>query len=173
MSEKKTKNLEQFGRVEKITIAAFILLIAIGVLSASGLSERIINAFAVKSTNQTSSINSPPVHPVTTGTPQLSKELIYSGSRLITVENANANAAPPADLAVWRPSTGVWYVLGGQGSQQVFMQWGGSGDVTVPGDYDGDGKTDFSVFRPSEGKLVYSAQQRLDNECLYVRNEQR
>ena len=32
-------------------------------------------------------------------TPQLSKEYIYAGSRLLAVEDANANAAPPADLA--------------------------------------------------------------------------
>ena len=83
-------------------------------------------------------------------TPQLSKEYIYAGSRLLAVEDANANAAPPADLAVWRPSTGYWYVLGGvPGSQQTFYPWGLPTDKPVPGDYDGDGKTDFSVYRPS------------------------
>ena len=40
--------------------------------------------------------------PLPTATPQLSKEYIYAGQRLLTVEDANANAAPPADLAVWR-----------------------------------------------------------------------
>lgn len=87
-----------------------------------------------------------------TPTPQLSKEYIYAGgSRLLVVEDKNASAAPPADLAVWRPSTGYWYVMGGPGSQQTFFQWGAGTDLTAPGDYDGDGKTDFSVFRPSTG----------------------
>ena len=89
--------------------------------------------------------------PNPTATPQLSKELIYAGSRLITVEDANANAAPPADLAIWRPSTGVWWVMSGQGSQQVSVSWGTNGDKAVPGDYDGDGKTDFAVYRASDG----------------------
>jgi len=90
--------------------------------------------------------------PTPTPTPQLSKEYIYAGSRLLAVEDANANAAPPADLAVWRPSTGVWWVLGGPGSQQTTFSWGTSGDIPVPGDFDGDGKTDFSVFRPAENE---------------------
>lgn len=90
--------------------------------------------------------------PPPTPTPQLSKELIYAGSRLLAIEDANANAAPPADLAVWRPSNGTWYVLGGPGSQQTIQGWGLNGDIPVPGDFDGDGKTDFSVWRPSDGK---------------------
>lgn len=57
-------------------------------------------------------VEPPPPSP----TPQLSKEFLYAGSRLLAVEDANANAAPPADLAIWRPSTGVWWVLGGTGS---------------------------------------------------------
>ena len=89
--------------------------------------------------------------PDPTPTPQLSKEYIYAGSRLLAVEDANANAAPPADLAIWRPGDGNWWVMGQTGSQQVTQQWGVSTDKPVPGDYDGDGKTDFAVFRPSDG----------------------
>lgn len=104
--------------------------------------------------NASSSWN-PFAAPSPTPTPQLSKEYIYAGSRLLAVEDANANAAPPADLAVWRPSTGMWYVLGGPGSQATQYTWGDPTDFPVPGDFDGDGKTDFSVYRKDSGAPFY------------------
>ncbi len=78
------------------------------------------------------------------------REYVYAGSKLLAL--SQPENPPPADLAVWRPSNGTWYVMGGQGSQYVTQGWGLSGDVPVPGDYDGDEKTDFSVFRPGENK---------------------
>jgi hypothetical protein len=62
------------------------------------------------------------------------------------------------DYAVWRPSNGTWYVFesslfspSGGTTTPVVQQFGLPGDVPVPGDYDLDGKTDFAVWRPSEG----------------------
>lgn len=102
--------------------------------------------------------------PLPTPTPQLAKEYIYAGSRLLAVEDANANAAPPADLAVWRPGDGTWYVMGSGGSLQTAQGWGTSGDRPVPGDYDGDGKTDFSVFRsPLTGASTWWIMKSSDN----------
>ena len=58
-----------------------------------------------------------------------------------------------ADAAVYRPSTGHWYVLtSGSGyTDYLDFWWGATDDVPVPADYDGDGKTDVAVYRPSTG----------------------
>lgn len=58
-----------------------------------------------------------------------------------------------ADIAVWRPDTGDWFVLRSslaydQAKAQVF-RWGKLGDVPVQQDYDGDGRDDFAIFRPT------------------------
>ncbi len=55
-----------------------------------------------------------------------------------------------ADIAVFRPSTGAWYVRNSGGGSTV-TNWGTTGDVAVAGDYDGDARTDIAVFRPSTG----------------------
>jgi len=56
-----------------------------------------------------------------------------------------------ADLSVFRPSEGTWYVLESSQGNYVVQPFGMSGDKPVPGDYDGDNKTDFAVFRPTDG----------------------
>ena len=71
------------------------------------------------------------------------------------------------DLAVYRPSTGTWYILKSSNNYTTFMStaWGVSTDIPIAttntvssrtdasraSDYDGDGKADITVFRPSTG----------------------
>ncbi|PYN12949.1 MAG: hypothetical protein DME06_08000 [Candidatus Rokuibacteriota bacterium] len=56
-----------------------------------------------------------------------------------------------ADLAVIRPTNGLWYILRPSDGSVQQVQWGSGDDIPVPADYDGDGKADVAVFRPSEG----------------------
>jgi hypothetical protein len=48
------------------------------------------------------------------------------------------------DPAVFRPATGVWYMLRSSSDYTTysFDQWGLSGDVPKTGDFDGDGRAD-------------------------------
>ncbi|HEX9962477.1 MAG TPA: FG-GAP-like repeat-containing protein [Pyrinomonadaceae bacterium] len=56
-----------------------------------------------------------------------------------------------ADISVFRPSAGDWYLA--RSSDGVFAgtHFGANGDLIAPADFDGDGKTDLGVFRPATG----------------------
>ena len=57
-----------------------------------------------------------------------------------------------ADFSVFRPSTGVWYVLQSTNDTPKIVAFGTNGDIAVPGDYDGDTLADYAVWRPSTGE---------------------
>lgn len=67
-----------------------------------------------------------------------------SGSAISNFDNDGVS-----DIAVFRPSSGVWYGLNSTNGNLYAAAFGAAGDKIVPGDYDGDGKTDTAVFRPS------------------------
>jgi hypothetical protein len=58
-----------------------------------------------------------------------------------------------ADPAVYRPSTGHWFILHSSTSYQTYnvLQWGTGEDQPIVGDWDGDGRAEVAVFRPSTG----------------------
>ncbi len=145
------RSLEKMERIFAVGLMTLLVASVFGFAFSKDESRRMkdeTSANALTPNAHTSNALNPVT---TTATLVLSKEYIYAGSRLLNVSDAGAEAAPPADLAVWRPSNGTFYVLGGPNSTQTFAQWGTSGDIPVPGDFDGDGKTDFSIYRPSDG----------------------
>jgi Viral BACON domain len=57
-----------------------------------------------------------------------------------------------ADLAIFRPSTGLWSIQPSSVSgPSIAAPWGVPGDISVVGDFDGDKVLDFAVYRPSTG----------------------
>jgi uncharacterized delta-60 repeat protein len=71
------------------------------------------------------------------------------------------------DRAVFRPSSGDWYILfssGGVGG----LHFGQNGDQPVTGDYDGDGKSDVAVIRRQNGNMFWYILQSSDNQFIGV-----
>ena len=60
-----------------------------------------------------------------------------------------------ADIAVFRPSNGLWSI---RQAEQVITSfpYGASTDKIVPADYDGNGLMDVAVFRPSNGTWYFN-----------------
>jgi hypothetical protein len=67
----------------------------------------------------------------------------------LQVQRSDFDGDGESDFAVWRPSNGVWYVNRSTDATYSSVQFGGGsfGDVAVPGNFDGDKKTDYAVFR--------------------------
>jgi subtilisin family serine protease len=59
-----------------------------------------------------------------------------------------------ADIAVYRSSTGQWFIRRSSDGQLGQPLWGCAtcGDIAVPADYDGDGRADIAVYRSSTGE---------------------
>lgn len=68
-----------------------------------------------------------------------------------------------ADISVFRPSDGTWYVLQSGTNTFFATQFGTNGDKIVPGDYDGDGRTDFAVFRAVSTNGIWYVLRSSDN----------
>ena len=67
------------------------------------------------------------------------------------------------DVAVWRPVTGEWWIVGSRDASVTRIQLGAPDAVPVPADYDGDGRADVAVWRPAftQWSIVGSASGQL------------
>jgi hypothetical protein len=65
---------------------------------------------------------------------------------------ANFDGDCRTDVAVFKATAnGLWASLNSSNGASVNYNFGTTGDIATPGDYNADGKTDYAVFRPSEG----------------------
>lgn len=68
------------------------------------------------------------------------------------------------DTAIFRPSTGDWYILQSSDNTTAVDHFGVNGDIPIDADYDGDGVTDVAIFRPSVGQWWFK---RSSNGVVY------
>lgn len=83
----------------------------------------------------------------------------YSNGQIDKMVRARASADLDGDLktdiAVYRPSTGVWYAINSSDNSIRIQGFGISEDIPAAEDYDGDNITDIAVFRPSTGNWYF------------------
>jgi hypothetical protein len=78
-------------------------------------------------------------------------DFIYGEPRAMEHHPADFDGDGTADLSVFRPSTGDWFVLNSGSNTFSFTHFGQEGDIPVDGDFDGDRRSDLTVFRPESG----------------------
>ncbi len=65
---------------------------------------------------------------------------------MVRVESGDYSGDGASDIAVFRPTSGLWAVRG-----VTRAYFGSGGDIPVSGDYTGDGTSDIAVFRSASG----------------------
>lgn len=78
-------------------------------------------------------------------------DFIYGEPRATTHHPSDFDGDGTADLAVFRPSSGTWFVLNSGSNTFSGFQFGQAGDIPIDGDFDGDARNDIAIFRPSTG----------------------
>lgn len=71
-----------------------------------------------------------------------------------TTVYVNTSSPEPAinNVGIFRKTTGIWYLdTDGDRLYNLAERFGGSTDIPVPGDYNGDTFSDIAIFRPSTG----------------------
>lgn len=102
------------------------------------------------------------VQPNTTQAPRSGTVMV--GTHQITINQAGPSAKRfdfdgdgRADISVFRPATGAWYVQTSQSNAMLAHQFGLSSDKLAPADFDGDRRTDIAVFRDGNWYLLKSS----------------
>lgn len=87
--------------------------------------------------------------------------------------SADINGDGLADIVLYRPSTGVWYVKYNRGGafpqipDRISFFGGGTGDVPVLGDFNGNGTVDRAIYRNGSWRLDLDWNGVADKTCTF------
>ncbi len=72
------------------------------------------------------------------------------------------------DIAVFRRSTGVWYIIESSTGNPRYEYWGAPSDQPAVGDYDGDGKADLCVNRAEGAMRIWYIRNSSDGQMQRI-----
>lgn len=78
-------------------------------------------------------------------------DFIYGEPRAMQYHSSDFDGDGVSDFAIYRPSSGTWFILNSGSNTFSAILFGANGDIPIDGDFDGDQRADACIYRPSNG----------------------
>lgn len=92
----------------------------------------------------------------------------FTGATGDTLAPADYDGDGKQDVAIFRRSNGIWYIIDSSTGNPRYENWGAVNDFPTPADYDGDGKADLCAVRLEGTQRVWYIRQSSNNQLRVV-----